>query len=332
MVDREVRERCIVLFGEWARSYRGVQGMASIAQLKEQLPNKKRPTESQSKVVRETEREAQENPFGSAEDEMVAAATPASPRRGSQAPQNLAPAESSSNRPRAQSTSSFFGSSKKDKDKKKKTNRHFNLEREKPNIMSAIANGNMASTNLLNALKHVNRETHRVAEDRACLDSFERCKVLRRQILRLVCPAFSMIRLHTETNRACRYIQFVETDQLIGSLLSANDELVKALMAFEIMDKSIDDDSDSDAEGGYIAPIPGLVNAAGRNHSRNSSQIEEQMKGLSMLEQAPAKPPRPAPMDQSHLVKTPLTAGPPPLMTPAAEEDEDDPFGDRNAI
>ena len=38
----------------------------------------------------------------------------------------------------------------------------------------------------------------------------------------------------------------MESEQWLGSLIHANDELVSALMAFEVLDKSVEDDSDSE--------------------------------------------------------------------------------------
>lgn len=40
----------------------------------------------------------------------------------------------------------------------------------------------------------------------------------------------------------------MESEQWLGPLLHANDELVTALMTFEQLDRSIDADSDSDDE------------------------------------------------------------------------------------
>lgn len=167
-------------------------------------------------------------------------------------------------------------------------------------MLQSIASANMASTNLLNALKFVNRETQRVSESPEVVRAFEQCKKVRRSVL--------------------RYIQLVETDQVIGSLLSANDELVKALMAFEILDKSVDDDSDSDAEG--VLAQNGLSDTA-------TSGPERMMAGLT-LEQAPPKPPRPG---GSTLQTKPLRAAPPPTGPAYSDDDdEDDPFGDHAAI
>jgi hypothetical protein len=43
-------------------------------------------------------------------------------------------------------------------------------------------------------------------------------------------------------------IQHVESEQWLGTLINANDNLVTALMTFEQLDRSIDADSDSEDE------------------------------------------------------------------------------------
>ena len=173
-------------------------------------------------------------------------------------------------------------------------------------MTNCIARASIASTNLLNGLQLVNRETERVSENTEVVARFETCKSLRRQIL--------------------LYIQHVESDEWIGSLVNANDELVKALTAYAIMDQSIDNDSDSDA---WEQPPPTEV-----THTRHvSADTAAQLAGLSLAEAAPpAKPPRLAPG---------FLAMPPKVSFPSApadneeedagENEEDDPFGDANA-
>lgn len=156
-------------------------------------------------------------------------------------------------------------------------------------MLETIASANVASTNLLNGLTLINREQQRVSDNPEVMRRFETCKQLRRQIL--------------------RYIHLVESEQYIGGLLNANDELVKGLMAFEIMDKSIDDDSDSDNEG---------------DHTRST---EAAMANMRIEDSAPAKPPRPTsiPMPQAPALGKQRAD---PDSEP--EIDEDDPFGDQN--
>ncbi|KAJ4349540.1 uncharacterized protein N0V89_008156 [Didymosphaeria variabile] len=277
MVDREVRDKVNVLFRQWAVAYKGTPGCERIATLYKEIPRTKRPQPHQSRVVRENDAEAER------ENASSPPASPITHRRNSP-PSHFPQASSSSGRTVALGSaptpsSSLFSKSKKDKKNKGKA---FNLEREKGQLLETIASATVASNSLMNALQLINREVQRVGDNAEVSQRFESCKLIRRQIL--------------------RYIQLVESEQYIGSLLNANDELVKALMAYEIMDKSIDDDSDSDNE--------------------DSSAPSSSMAGLSMEEAPPAKPPRPASIPM-----------PPPSKQPIEpEEDDDDPFGDSHAV
>jgi hypothetical protein len=200
-------------------------------------------------------------------------------------------------------TSSSFASKLSKSRYKDRSNTPFNLNKERDNMTKAIANSSMASTNLLNGLQLVNRENERVSENQEVLRRFQLCKKLRKEVL--------------------RYIQHVESDEWIGSLVNANDELVKALTAYEIMDRSVDDDSDSDAW--EHAPAEAM-----RPQPASGSDAAEDLRGLSLHDKAPPKPPRPG-----NLAMPPPPAFPskPSAPTPVEEEeeDEDDPFGDSNA-
>ncbi|KAI9759353.1 MAG: putative actin patch assembly and actin polymerization protein [Chaenotheca gracillima] len=305
VTDKEVREKCQVLFRQWAGSYQNTQGMERIAALYKQLPQRKKPRpQQQSKVLKETEEEAAvENERGQ---------TSSSP------PASTAPiASSSSSRPISLSagpnlvgsTTKPSKSSKKDKSRAKP----FNLEKEKPQLLQTIASSSVASTNLMNALKLINRENKQVSEDAEVTQRFETCKALRRQIL--------------------RYIQNVESEQWLGSLIHANDELINALTTFEILDKNIEDDSDSD-EDEWDAD-----DSASRTAIKSpglAPGTTEALSGLSIGNDppAPAKPPRPG-------MSIPM---PPQSSFPGAkgkqaeedsdeeEEDENDPFGDSHAV
>ncbi|KAH7069900.1 hypothetical protein BKA63DRAFT_519782 [Paraphoma chrysanthemicola] len=278
MVDAEVRQKVNVLFRQWAVAYKGTPGLERIAALHKELPRTKRPQPQQSRIVRQQDAEA-------AREREEGSPPPSPPHSRRPEPQH---APSSSSRPVALGNAAPLPSSsifKRDKKDKKSRGKAFNLEKEKGQLLETIASANVASTNLLNGLQLINREQQRVSDNPEVMRRFETCKQLRRQIL--------------------RYIHLVESEQYIGGLLNANDELVKGLMAFEIMDKSIDDDSDSDDEVG-----------------------ESTMAGLSVESQAPAKPPRP--------MSIPMPPAPVPSKQAAPdsepEEDEDDPFSDNNAV
>ena len=173
-------------------------------------------------------------------------------------------------------------------------------------MTNAIAQSSIASTNLLNGLQLINRETQRPSDNPEVVKRFEACKNLRRRIL--------------------YYIQNVESDEWIGSLVNANDDLVKALTAYEINDRSIDDDSDSDFEHHH---------SSAAQVSTSPSTHTQQLAGLKLDETPPAKPPRPGSIGLPPKPNFPRAAPPPPQPqqgeSEGEDEDDDDPFGDSNA-
>ncbi|WEW58253.1 hypothetical protein PRK78_003721 [Emydomyces testavorans] len=291
----EVREKCKQLFPQWAVSYKDTPGMERVALLYKQLPKRKRPPRpQQSKVLKETE-EAADQSMG----HSVSVST-------GQGPSTILGSPTT----RRSSMPPFPTITGKSKDKKRNRRVQFNLEKERPEILQTIASASVASTNLTNALQFVNRETQRVSENPEVMGKFERCKSLRRQIL--------------------RYIQLVESDDFLGSLIHANDELVNALMAFEVLDKSVDYDSDSEDD----LSIDDLRRPPEKND-------REGFAGLVL--DAPPKPPRsqrpmslPGPIHSSNVVHNKQldyeTASEDSATEEEDEDDENNPFGDRNAI
>lgn len=293
--DPLVKEKCKELFRQWAVEYKNVRGLEQIAGLYKELPRRKQVvTQDKSKVLRETE----QNPFEDDEEEVQAPSPAAVPSHSRST--SLATAQTSSSK--SSTPSSFFSSSTK-KDKKKKKGKTFNLEAEKETMKNCIAESSVASTNLLNALKLINREHEQISENKNAVHHFEFCKLLRRKIL--------------------RYIQHVESEQWLGALLHANDELVTALMTFEQLDRSIDADSDSDDELAEQQHLYKVMSDKGKDND-----TAQQLAGLHISGKSPSPEARPAPP-------------PRPVQKPAEEdededefeeEDENDPFADRNAV
>lgn len=279
--DPLVKEKCKQLFGQWAVSYKGTPGMERIAGLYKQLPKRKQPAnQAKAKVLRDSDK-----PSGPQIGHSVSVSAGNGPATVLSSPKHK---------------SSASKALKKEKREKKLHSRSFNFEKEKPEMLQTLASSSVASTNLLNALKRVNRETHRVSEDAEVLNRFETCKQLRRQIL--------------------RYIQHVESEEYLGSLIHSNEELVSALMAFEVLDKSLDYDSDSDQDVLESGWTP-------------DHEVNESFAGLAIN---PPKPPRP---NRPLSVAVPSSSTHRPMYSSESEsdfepddDDEDNPFGDRNAI
>ncbi|EXJ89260.1 hypothetical protein A1O3_02326 [Capronia epimyces CBS 606.96] len=305
--DPDVRSKCKVLFGQWVASSKDNPGLEGAKSLYNQLPKTHKPVQQrreQSRVLRETEEDVQREQEG----EVARSRSDSFQRVGEPSSPTVLRKQSS---PVALGQSSTFAAKKVKKDKKGKV-KGFDLEREKPSILQSIAASSVASTGLTNALRLVNRESQRVSDNPEVLKRFETCKQLRRQIL--------------------RYIQFVESEEFLGGLIHANEELVNALMAFEVLDKSVDDDSDSELEEAQH-----LSRQAARNEQAASRDAERMVAGLSIS--SPPKPPRPGP---GHITlpsprptsnwrakQVEMDSG---SDSDVDDDDPDDPFGDKNAM
>jgi hypothetical protein len=199
--DPEVRKKCRELFNSWSQ-YGNKPGLERIARLSKELPKRKvGVTQERSKVLKETE-----NPFGDEEDDepsspKVPAATAAGPSssqnrsahsRGSSLVDSFKHQQGSSLSLSSSGGSIFGGSSSSDKKKKnsktKGKKKPFNLEAEKEQMKSVIAESSLAATNLLNVLQTINREKERISENNLAVERFESCKLLRRKVLRFVRP------------------------------------------------------------------------------------------------------------------------------------------------
>ncbi|KAI0849758.1 hypothetical protein F5Y00DRAFT_49838 [Daldinia vernicosa] len=329
--DPDVKKKCSELFRGWATEYKNTPGLERIAMLYKELPRRKQVvTQAKSKVLRETE----QDPFRDSEDE--AEQTPASPTSPSQASSSRQPVAFPQPTQTVQSFShvksssgsgsgSFFSSSTKDKDKDKKKkdkekskgkHKPFNLEAEKDAMKVAIAESSLAATNLTNALQSINRERERISENPSAVQRFETCKKLRRKIL--------------------RYIHHVEDEQWLGGLLHANDELVVALMTYEQLDRSIDADSDSEDE---LAEQAHLYRMAAEKHKQAMSPTSPSspVSDMAQLSINPSPPPRPMPPPRPSAASKPVIAPRQPSPPDSdeddyADEDENDPFADRNEL
>ncbi|KAK1774465.1 hypothetical protein QBC45DRAFT_424941 [Copromyces sp. CBS 386.78] len=323
--DPLVKKKCTELFRSWT-AYKSTPGMERVANLYRELPRRKQVvTQERSKVLKETE-----NPFGEDEEEESTSTAQASSSTAQ-------PSSSSSRRPTVSSSSghthSSSRSSNKDKWKKSssKSKKHkpFNLEAEKDQMTKTIAEASIASTNLTNTLQSINREKERISENPTAVERFETCKKLRRNIL--------------------RYIQHVESEQWLGSLLHANDELVQALMTFEQLDRSIDADSDSDDDLAEQAHLYRMATEKAAKVKESGGSVPSSprasvagMAGLSITNtpaSPPSMPPRPAPPPRPSAASKPSMLKPPTRrVEPSSDEDSDvdedenDPFADRNAV
>ncbi|KAM3461481.1 hypothetical protein NHJ6243_005001, partial [Beauveria neobassiana] len=331
LTDAAVRSKCRELFREWAQ-YAKTPGLERIARLHKELPKRKvGVTQQRSKVIRETE----ENPFGDDEEEEAtrraadAAATATAP--SSSAGPSHQSSRSTSLPSSGSGSTGLFSSLTKDSSSKKHSKKGgkrkpFNLEAEKEQMKTVIAESSIASINLLNALQSINREKERISANQTAVQRFETCKQLRRRVL--------------------RYIHHVEHEQWLGGLLHANDELVHALMTYEQLDQSIDADSDSDDEIAEQAHLYKMV-AAQRGKDASTAATHETpaadrltlnepspvtanfSSGMTPLPSTTAAATTASPKTAHH--RPPVVAPGDDLESASEDEDEDDPFADSHA-
>ncbi|KAK4111415.1 hypothetical protein N656DRAFT_808294 [Canariomyces notabilis] len=306
--DPEVKKKCSELFRGWAAEYKNTRGMERIASLYQELPRRKQAvTQERSRVIKETD-----NPFG--DDDEEDKPSPAGPSKAHSRNSSLNPPVTG-----VIQSFSYDAKEKKKKEKKQKKHKPFNIETEKEQMKAHIAEASISATNLMNTLKTINREKERISENQIAVQHFEMCKQLRRKIL--------------------RYIHLVDSEQWLGSLLHANDELVAALMTFEQLDRSIDADSDSDDELAEQAHLYRMMTekAKGKEPSSPSSP-KSPVSGMAGLSISSPQSPRPAPPPRPSAATKPSMLSPRSApLAPASddeedEEDEENPFADRNAL
>jgi hypothetical protein len=207
--DPDVKAKLKVLVEQWAQAYSKTQGLQGIARLHNQFPRK----QSKSSI--------EGLPLAS---NVPSKSTTSQGASSSSDPQSFQTAKSPSS-----DTGSSWRSHKKSATLKSKQKRApFNLDKEKPALNQALANASITSTNLINSLKLINREKERPSEKKEVLQHYHSCKNLQSSIL--------------------RYIQHVESEEWLGSLIHAHEELSSALELYQSYDKPIEDDSDSDSE------------------------------------------------------------------------------------
>ncbi|CBQ72069.1 conserved hypothetical protein [Sporisorium reilianum SRZ2] len=116
----------------------------------------------------------------------------------------------------------------------------FNFEQEKPAILQSLAISQQVATALVNALQHVNREKESVTENARVQDYLVKTKVERKKII--------------------RYVQLVKDEEFLGSLISANDQIILALELYDRLSKPVELDSDEEEEP--LAAISGSAQTA----------------------------------------------------------------------
>ncbi|KAJ3489580.1 hypothetical protein NLI96_g2021 [Meripilus lineatus] len=128
--------------------------------------------------------------------------------------------------------------------------RPFNFEEEKPQILTSIANASQASNNLVNAITLVNTEHDSLQENERVQECLEAAKLARKQIV--------------------RYIQMVENEDMIGTLIDTNERIITALETYDKLTKpSVTEDDVKDVQDSL---------AAAKIHDSEIGRLQEKQK------------------------------------------------------
>ncbi|KAF8445740.1 hypothetical protein L210DRAFT_3610345 [Boletus edulis BED1] len=159
----------------------------------------------------------------------------------------------------------------------------FNFEAEKPQILTSIANASQASSNLVNAITLVNRDKESIIANARVQECLENTRAARKTIV--------------------RYIQLVENEEVIGTLIETNERVVSALEMYD--DLSAPQRTQGPTSGMNVTPgVSERTLSADGEESNASGYVHPDLQDLSFggldNEQASLPPPiRPSARDAS---------------------------------
>lgn len=308
---KKVKVRAQGMFAVWAQDLRGRRECERLVALHKQVPMRVRKPRPQPKYLSNDPRDLEED-YGDEEEERDAR------RRGETYDRNgkdndynnnnnnnddnddndddrsygssssslrAPPIPPSSSKPKPVShTTSHHSQSKK------QTVRKINLTTERPKIQKVLAESGSAATNLNNALQLINWEKELSTQNPKATECFNKCRALRKHVL--------------------RYIHSIESEEFIGPLIHANDELVGALQEYDKMSRPADYDSDSDG-------------SADSDYEEDDWKVEsDRMARMNLKEGGGGGGSSSSGGGHSSKGKS----------RRPADEDEEDPFGDSHAI
>lgn len=237
--NAKVRKKAQGLYIGWAQNFKGVRGYERLVALYKQVPVRSRKPRPQPKYLSNDLRDLEEDED---EDEERERSHGSNDGQDSRRRNNNHNDYYDDNAGEGSSRGSHRpppvppSSAKPSKGKKKpltKSNKSapapmpkINLIKERPLIQRVLADSGTASTNLINALTLINWERELSTENKAATDGFKRCRTLRKSVL--------------------RYIHSIESDEFLGPLIHANEELITALKKYDEMSRPPDYDSDSE--------------------------------------------------------------------------------------
>jgi len=188
--DTKVRKKVLAVLASWSRQFKDDRSAAGIAGLYRQV----RPAATESTRGSEANREALAERERESENRR---------REKEEAKRKVKEKRLKLEEARSKKAAARTASSRK----------QFNFEREKPEVLTAIANASAAANNLVNAITLVNTENDSLVSNERVQECLIRAKQTRKVIV--------------------RYIQLVEDEEVIGTLIESNERIIAALESYD---------------------------------------------------------------------------------------------------
>ncbi|KAL5494963.1 hypothetical protein ACEPAI_425 [Sanghuangporus weigelae] len=196
----------------------------------------------------------------------------------------------------------------------------FNFEKEKPQILQTIAETSQAANNLVNALTLVNPERESVEGNLKVRECLEIAKQARKRVV--------------------RYIQLVENEELIGTLLEANERIIAALQMYDKLIKPVMTDQDVEEMQQHMETVkiqgPGEVNRLQEEQraaiTRQVERNRERQRNRSTYESPPSSAGLHPDLQDLSFGGINSQGNLPPPMRPDAHGSDDEDVGARGSL
>ncbi|KAI6120729.1 hypothetical protein EDD16DRAFT_832681 [Pisolithus croceorrhizus] len=260
--DSEVRGKLAKVLSSWSVQYRGNASLSHVASLYTQCDDLHRSSQHGAATKRaEVDKMLQNAWLTSDSTEQK--------KKDKEAKEAKEAAKRKAKQEKAEAKHKAEEEARRSKDRPR---RRFDFDKEKPQIINSIANASQASSNLINAMKLVNPDEESVATNSHVKDRVEMAKAARKSIV--------------------RYIQLVENEEMIGTLIAANEQVIAAIQLYDDLATAAAPSKDSSAniQSGVEAmtfhpsgrsTLHGPKGASSHEHDRSNSVVHPDLEDLS---------------------------------------------------
>ncbi|TFY72806.1 hypothetical protein EVG20_g226 [Dentipellis fragilis] len=203
LTDPKVKRKLIGVLASWQRQFKDDRSMATVAGLYRQCHGAKQESREHADHEREREREQEKR---RQEEKNVR-----------EEAKRKAKLEKEAEKERERERLKKAAEAKKRPAKDTIRRKPFNFEEEKPKVMNSIANASSAANNLINAITLVNTEHDSLQTNERVQECLTKAKQSRKLVV--------------------RYIQLVEDEEFIGTLIDTNERIISALDTYDKLSK-----------------------------------------------------------------------------------------------